>query len=305
VITSRLGGGECGIVVSGSVVEEDELDRLLDRAVVVAGGSRPRPPRAVILVVVGLLAAGYEDRVKDAFAHVLSWRQQSIRDELTTTLRSYVSLDDQRGLYELVLELQSEMREIKTGLATTAGPDASPEAKPGVQWIDLDRRRRHDEAVRLCERALEAVQPANGGARVFWQRRFQLEQTDLVDRRYAPGRREVSLPDMTSPRLHKARGALALLEEAVRQFSARIQELLRDESRSMEGIRGELGYLRGVLDGSITAVIRSFPGAADDPDDTIRRLMGVDRELLTRHLGRLGTTVYSAIYEPRGKDGGQ
>jgi hypothetical protein len=307
VITSRLGGGECGIVVSGSVVGEEELDRLLVRAVAVAGGGRPRPPRAVILVVVGLLAAGYEDRVKDAFAHVLSWRQQSIRDELTTTLRSYVSLDDQRGLYELVLELQSEMREIKTGLATTLPPDADEAAARGSehQWADPDRRRRHDEALQLCERALEAVQPAPDGARAFWQRRFQFGQTGLVDRRYAPGRREVSLTDMTSPQIHRALGAMVLLEDVVRQFSVRIQELLRDESRSMDGIRGELAYLSRVLDDSLSAVTNSFPRGADDPGDTIRRFMGVDRDLLTRQLGRLGTTVYSAIYEPRAKDGGR
>ncbi|MFI0370808.1 hypothetical protein ACH35V_23305 [Actinomadura sp. 1N219] len=308
-VGSRHGAGECALVVSGPVVENSELEVLRRRAYAVAGGHRARP-RDVVLVMAGSLAAAFTGKVEDAFAHVLYWDRDTFRDDLAATLHSYISAGDasaaNAGLYELVLDLRQELRELRTppALAPAAASvpaDARSEPPEGARaWTDADRGARFMEADRLCRQALEFLDDAHGKAQEFWRGRFHFDADGAtMPRSYAPGDRQAALADVCAPAVRGARGTLMFLEDAVREFAGRVRDLLGDESRPMRQIREELRYLRDKLDHSVADLIRMFP---DERSDAVR-FFGVDRARLNEHLAGLGETVYSAVVTGKPKDG--
>ncbi|TYK52525.1 hypothetical protein [Actinomadura decatromicini] len=304
-VGSRQGDAECALVVSGPVVEDSELTALRDRGLTLAG-RRPAHPRTVVLVMAGPLAAAFKDEIEDVFTHVLHWNSDGFRDELTATLRSYVPAGDDAGLYEAVMAMRRELRELGAAAppALVATAQADPHAAEPRTWTDPDRRRRFAEAERLCARALEFIGHAHDRTHEFWKGRFHFDAKGVsLPRLAAPGDRHAALGDIVSRPVLQARGTLMFLEDAVGEFASRVEELLGDEARPLPQIREELRYLQRKLDHSVADVITMFPDAYEDERGTVARLLGVDRSTLNQHLAGLGATVYSAVVAPDRKDG--
>ncbi|MFA1548403.1 hypothetical protein [Actinomadura chokoriensis] len=296
-VTSRRGDSECALVVSGAVLEDAELAELRTRASALMGNRRAHP-RSVVLVMAGPLAAAFNDDVEDVFTRVLQWDSDTFYEDLAATLRSHVPVDDQTGLYELVAEVRRELGELRA--LGTAAASAVPDT--GVAWTDPDRRRRFEQADRLCRHALEVITAADGKAREFWRARFHFEARGVaIPRLAAPGDRHVALGDVVSYEVLRARGALAFLADVVAEFSGRVRELLADERKSMPRVRDELRFLQGKLDHTLGDVIKMFPD--EDERGTVGHLLGVDRPKLNQYLSGLGETVYSVVVAPGPEDG--
>ncbi|XRQ12196.1 hypothetical protein ACN3XK_15260 [Actinomadura welshii] len=298
-VFSRLGGGECTLVVSGPVVEDEKLTELRTRASALMGGSRAHP-RNVVLVMAGPLAATFGQDVEDVFTRVLHWDSDTFRDDLAATLHSHVSAGDQAGLYELVLEMRRELGALRASAPVRPEPVSADAART---WRDPDRRRRFEEADRLCRQALEAITTADVNAQRFWRDRFQFEPGGVtVPRWAAPGDRYMALDDLVSDEVLRARGTLAFVDDAVREFVGRVGDLLADEDRTMQQIRDELRFLHRKFDHSLAYVIKMFPDGPEDEHGTVVHLLGVNRQMLNRCVGGLGATVYSAVIARESED---
>ncbi|TDC82167.1 hypothetical protein [Actinomadura sp. 7K507] len=300
-VSSRQGDGQCALVVSGAVVEDGKLADLRTRASALMGGRRAHP-RNVVLVMAGPLAAAFNEDVEEVFTRVLHWDGDAFRDDLAATLRSHVSAGDHAGLYELVLEMRRELGELKElGKGPVAAPADSLDAE--VAWTDPARRRRFQKAERLCRQALDGLAIAENDVQRFWRDRFQVTAEGVRMRRaFASGQRHAALSDVTSYTALRARGTLALLEDAVREFTVRVRDLLADEGKTMPQLRDDLRFLHQNFDHSVADVIKLFPGEHEDGRDAGVRLLGVDRPMLTRYLGDLGKSVYSVVVAPESKD---
>ncbi|WP_067792229.1 hypothetical protein [Actinomadura formosensis] len=299
-VGSRRGDGECAVVVSGPVLEDEELTELRTRASALMGNSRAHP-RNVVLVMAGPLAATFTGDAEESFTRVLHWDGDTFRDDLAATLRSCIAAGEEEALYELVAEMRRELRELRELGTLPSAAAAAPE--PAV-WTDPDRRRRFQRADLLCRRALEGIAAADATTRRFWRDRFQVEGKGVaLPRAAASGERYVALGDIGSLSVLKALGALALLEGAVGEFAARVRDLLADEGRTMRDLRGELKVLHRGFDHTLRDVINMFPDEYQDERDLVMRVLGVNRSLLNQYLGGLGATVYSAVVAPDPEDG--
>ncbi|GAA4232705.1 hypothetical protein GCM10022254_33310 [Actinomadura meridiana] len=303
-VGSRHGDGACALVVSGPVVEKSELDDLHARGFAVAGRGA-EPGRDVVLVMAGSLAAAYTREVEDLFAHVLYWDSDTFRDDLAATLHSYVSAGDlaamNAGLYDLVLDMRREIRELGAGAPVAAPVPADTAAGTAAKvWTDPDRRVRFEEADRRCRDALEFLGGAHGKAHEFWRGRFHIDaKGPSVRRDAASGERPVALSDATGIEIRLARGTLLFLEDAVRELAQLVHDLLADEARPLWEIRGDLRYLTTKFDHSVRDLIQLFP----DRNSIAGRFLGVSQPRLKEHLAGLGETVYSVVVTARSKDG--
>ncbi|TDC67148.1 hypothetical protein E1200_15500 [Actinomadura sp. GC306] len=294
-ISSPRGDGECTLVVSGPVLEEDKLTELRNRAAALMGGRRAHP-RSVVLVMAGPLAAAYGDDVADMFTHVLHWESDTFREDLAATLRARVSAADEAGLYELVLEMRREIGALRA--ASFPAARAVPEYGdvPARTWKDPDRQRRAEQADRLCRQAREALAVADANARKFWRTRFGFDGRGIPVARFAaPGDRYMALGDIVDQPALKARGTLAFIDDAVREFGAQVGRLLADEDRTMQQIRADLRFLHRKFDHSLADVINMFPDVHEDRRGTVMHVLGVNRPLLNQFVAELGATVYSVV----------
>jgi Cdc6-like AAA superfamily ATPase len=293
LVRSRGGGRDVAIVISPPVLTNAERSRLTKRADQLSRAGE----RMVVLVVAGVLSDSLRNDLESHFSAVLRWGPDDLLKRLTTILRASLLEQGQTALYDMLVDLRREVRELKEG-AVGAAPAPPDDSEP--TFVDPIRADVHRKAMGACREALDGLHQIRRASDEFWRERFRFrDQTTFVARKYAPGKRGAALADLIDSPVREARGILGFVEDTLREFTQRTDELLRDESRSLSEIFPELSQLRDQIDYSLDQLISRFPEPSEDPAGRIVELLGVDKAVLLSHVGRLGASVYGTVRQAR------